>query len=534
VTPGGRETASIFARRRFAWGVRASGSDVEAKERSRGGSRGRRVRTRPLAPAACGGGLYRDALCRSTSRRAAPRGHRRAQGGSGPPPRGGALHRARVLRPAMCDAPNTRQRRADLKVRTTLNTAAGVPFKTRWPRPRWSPGITSSARTRSESDRRTAWPRFPERGRLYKAGRSYRGPATSRSSRDHKPDVERGSWSLAKLSAYKTDDLHHRASATPTKVFRPPAISCGPSAGAAGDRQSSYKDILKKGSTSVLQSGGENPDGAQDGVRPSRRLTPTHMPPRRPLPARLRPGLSASLVGPARSAAAGIASCAPACGATGLPDIYLKPARLSVARMGAAVCRLRPARGSARYLFDARPGTRRWGRCANPALSGGMPEATAAALREAAGCARSTRTPTCRADEPAPFRSAIANGPTGSGPLRVSTRKSTRTRRFTYSDPETGEPSGRPAVSAAGRGGNPGARAAAPAAETGRFSMNAWPQVTPSSAAAPKPPDEEPAQGEWPESSPRKGGALLLDGQRQIPCANGQYTVHRIEEGRRA
>src|SRR5260221_2902012 len=47
-----------------------------------------------------------------------------------------------------------------------------------------------------------------------------------------------------------------------------------------------------------------------------------------------------------------------------------------------------------------------------------------------------------------------------------------------YSDPETGEPSGSRRFGA-GRGGNPAGEARGGAgAGTGRFSMNAWPQVT--------------------------------------------------------
>jgi hypothetical protein len=94
-----------------------------------------------------------------------------------------------------------------------------------------------------------------------------------------------------------------------------------------------------------------------------------------------------------------------------------------------------------------------------------------------------------------------------------------------YSDPETGEPSGSRRVGG-GRGGNPGGEGGGAGGGTGRFSMNAWPQVTFFSGGTEAP--DETAQGEWLNLASKAGLSYLMASVKYL--RDGQYTVHRIEE----
>jgi hypothetical protein len=92
-----------------------------------------------------------------------------------------------------------------------------------------------------------------------------------------------------------------------------------------------------------------------------------------------------------------------------------------------------------------------------------------------------------------------------------------------YSDPETGEPSGSRRFGA-GRGGGAGAEGGG--GGTGRFSMNAWPQVTFFSGGTEAP--DETAQGEWLNLVAKAGFSYLMASVKYL--RDGQYTVQRIEE----
>jgi hypothetical protein len=94
-----------------------------------------------------------------------------------------------------------------------------------------------------------------------------------------------------------------------------------------------------------------------------------------------------------------------------------------------------------------------------------------------------------------------------------------------YSDPETGEPSGSRRFGA-GRGGNPAGEGGGPAGGGGRFSMNAWPQVTFFSGGTEAP--DETAQGEWLNLVSKAGFSYLLASVKYL--RDGHYTVQRIEE----
>ena len=95
-----------------------------------------------------------------------------------------------------------------------------------------------------------------------------------------------------------------------------------------------------------------------------------------------------------------------------------------------------------------------------------------------------------------------------------------------YSDPETGEPSGSRRFGA-GRGGNPaGEGGAGPGGGAGRFSMNAWPQVTFFSGGTEAP--DETAQGEWLNLVAKAGFSYLMASVKYL--RDGHYTVQRIEE----
>jgi len=93
-----------------------------------------------------------------------------------------------------------------------------------------------------------------------------------------------------------------------------------------------------------------------------------------------------------------------------------------------------------------------------------------------------------------------------------------------YSDPETGEPSGSRRFGA-GRGGNPAGESGA-GGGTGRFSMNAWPQVTFFSGGTEAP--DETAQGEWLNLVAKAGFSYLMASVKYL--RDGHYTVQRIEE----
>src|SRR3954466_4697342 len=77
----------------------------------------------------------------------------------------------------------------------------------------------------------------------------------------------------------------------------------------------------------------------------------------------------------------------------------------------------------------------------------------------------------------------------------------------------------------AGRGGNPAGESGG-GGGTGRFSMNAWPQVTFFSGGTEAP--DEPAQGPWLNLVAKAGFSYLMANVKYL--RDGQYAVQRIEE----
>src|SRR4029077_4720430 len=89
-----------------------------------------------------------------------------------------------------------------------------------------------------------------------------------------------------------------------------------------------------------------------------------------------------------------------------------------------------------------------------------------------------------------------------------------------------GEPSGSRRFGA-GRGGGAGAGGeGGGGGGTGRFSMNAWPQVTFFSGGTEAP--DETAQGEWLNLVSKAGFSYLMANVKYL--RDGHYTVQRIEE----
>jgi hypothetical protein len=100
-----------------------------------------------------------------------------------------------------------------------------------------------------------------------------------------------------------------------------------------------------------------------------------------------------------------------------------------------------------------------------------------------------------------------------------------------YSDAESGEPSGsRRAGANRGGGGDPSTGSGQAAGGGGRFSMNAWPQVTFFSSGTEAP--DETAQGEWLNLVTKAGFSYLMASLKYL--RDGDYTVERIgEDGQR-
>ena len=317
--------------------------------------------------------------------------------------------------------------------------------------------------------------------------------------------------SLAKLSAYKptifiTGRQHANEVSSTSHILRLAELLVTDKA---------YKDILKK--VNVVLHPVENPDGAQMAFD-LQKLTPTHM---------LHAGRYSAL-------GQDVASL------VGLPDPLLpeslvrdarvarlaarhlsEPARLPVARVGAAVCRLRAAglphvSVDARLVHDDRDAAR-------SALSRITPTRPRRCARRSS--ARSTRNPDVRAMD-LRHQARYRKWAYGFGPY-VFNQEIYKDTAIYYSDPETGEPSGSRRFGA-GRGGNPGGEGGGAGGGTGRFSMNAWPQVTFFSGGTEAP--DETAQGEW-LNLVAKAGLLVSDGERQVPA---RRTLHRApHRGRR-
>jgi len=109
----------------------------------------------------------------------------------------------------------------------------------------------------------------------------------------------------------------------------------------------------------------------------------------------------------------------------------------------------------------------------------------------------------------------------GFGPY-VFNQKIYKDTAIFYSDAEIGEPSGSRRFGV-GRGGNPAGESGG---GTGRFSMNAWPQVTFFSGGTEAP--DETAQGELLNLVARAGFSYLMANVKYL--RDRQHAVQRIEE----
>jgi len=343
--------------------------------------------------------------------------------------------------------------------------------------------------------------------KAYKAGRSYRGRDISVLEITNPTQSEL--VSLAKLSAYKptvfiTGRQHANEVSSTSHILRFAELL-------ATDK--SYKEILKK--VNVVLHPVENPDGAQMAYD-LQKLTPSHM-----LHAGRYSALGqdvASLVGfpdpllPESLVRTRVWR-------DWLPDIYLNPHGYPSHEW------VQPFAGYVPPGFRTYLSTRGWyttiGTLRDPRYPNHS-EATEA-IREAI-VREINANPDVRAMD-LRHQARYRKWAYGFGPY-VFNQEVYKDTAIYYSDPETGEPSGSRRFGA-GRGGNPAGESGGGAgAGTGRFSMNAWPQVTFFSGGTEAP--DETAQGEWLNLVAKAGFSYLMASVKYL--RDGHYTVQRIEE----
>jgi len=346
---------------------------------------------------------------------------------------------------------------------------------------------------------------FPE-VKAYKAGRSYRGRDISVLEITSPTTSEL--LSLAKLSAYKptifiTGRQHANEVSSTSHILRLAELLVTDKA---------YKDILKK--VNVVLHPVENPDGAQMAYE-LQKLTPTHM-----LHAGRYSALGqdvASLVGlpdpllPESLVRTRVWR-------DWLPDIYLNPHGYPSHEW------VQPFAGYVPPGFRTYLSTRGWYTTIGTLRDPRYPDHAdaTAALREAI-VREINSNPDVRAMD-LRHQARYRKWAYGFGPY-VFNQEVYKDTAIYYSDPETGEPSGSRRFGA-GRGGNPGGEGGGAGGGTGRFSMNAWPQVTFFSGGTEAP--DETAQGEWLNLTAKAGLSYLMASVKYL--RDGQYTVHRIEE----
>ena len=344
---------------------------------------------------------------------------------------------------------------------------------------------------------------FPE-VKAYKAGHSYRGRDISVLELTSPTTSEL--VSLAKLSAYKptifiTGRQHANEVSSTSHILRLAELMV---------TDKGYKDILKK--VNVVLHPVENPDGAQMAYD-LQKLTPNHM-----LHAGRYSALGqdvASLVGlpdpllPESLVRTRVWR-------DWLPDIYLNPHGYPSHEW------VQPFAGYVPPGFRTYLSTRGWYTTIGTLRDPRYPDHAdaTAALREAV-VREINANPDVRAMD-LRSQARYRKWAYGFGPY-VFNQEIYKDTAVYYSDPETGEPSGSRRVGA-GRGGNPGGEGGG--AGTGRFSMNAWPQVTFFSGGTEAP--DETAQGEWLNLNAKAGLSYLMASVKYL--RDGQYTVHRIEE----
>jgi len=345
---------------------------------------------------------------------------------------------------------------------------------------------------------------YPE-VKAYKAGRSYRGRDISILEITNPTASEL--VSLAKLSAYKptifiTGRQHANEVSSTSHILRLAELLV---------TDKSYKDILKK--VNVVLHPVENPDGAQMAYD-LQKLTPTHM---------LHAGRYSAL-GMDVASQVGLADpLLPESLVRGrvwrdwLPDIYLNPHGYPAHEW------VQPFAGYVPPGFRTYLSTRGWYTTIGTLRDPRYPnhgEATDA-LRESI-----VREINANADVRAMdlrHQARYRKWAYGFGPY-VFNQEIYKDTAIYYSDPETGEPSGSRRVGA-GRGGGPAGEFGG-GGGTGRFSMNAWPQVTFFSGGTEAP--DETAQGEWLNLVAKAGFSYLMANLKYL--RDGQYTVQRIEE----
>ena len=345
---------------------------------------------------------------------------------------------------------------------------------------------------------------FPE-VKAYKAGRSYRGRDISILEITNPTASEL--VSLPKLSAYKptiliTGRQHANEVSSTSHILRLAELLVG---------DKSYRDILKK--VNVVLHPVENPDGAQMAYD-LQKLTPTHM---------LHAGRYSAL-GMDVASQVGLADpllpeslVRTRVWRDWLPDIYLNPHGYPSHEW------VQPFAGYVPPGFRTYLSTRGWYTSIGTLRDPRYPnhgEATEA-LREAI-----VREINVNADVRAMdlrHQARYRKWAYGFGPY-VFNQEIYKDTAIYYSDPETGEPSGSRRVGA-GRGGGPAGESGG-GGGTGRFSMNAWPQVTFFSGGTEAP--DETAQGEWLNLVAKAGFSYLMANVKYL--RDGQYTVQRIDE----
>ena len=347
---------------------------------------------------------------------------------------------------------------------------------------------------------------FPE-VKAYKAGHSYRGRDISVLEITEPTPSEQ--VSLAKLSAYKptifiTGRQHANEVSSTSHILRLAELLVS---------DKSFKDILKK--VNVVLHPVENPDGAQMAYE-LQKLTPNHM---------LHAGRYSAL-GQDVASLVGLADpllpeslVRTRVWRDWLPDIYLNPHGYPSHEW------VQPFAGYVPPGFRTYLSTRGWYTTVGTLRDPRYPDHASAteALREAI-VREINANPDVRAMD-LRAQARYRKWAYGFGPY-VFNQEIYKDPAIYYSDPETGEPSGSRRFGA-GRGGNPAGESGAGAgAGTGRFSMNAWPQVTFFSGGTEAP--DETAQGEWLNLVAKAGFSYLMANIKYL--RDGQYTVHRIEE----
>ena len=400
---------------------------------------------------------------------------------------------SRRLVPATGVFPTSRVRRAE--------TAAAAPASRPAPIVTWD-HVISPDESESIVGRLAAFAGV----KAYQAGRSYRGRDVSVLEITAPTPSEL--VSLAKLSAYKptifiTGRQHANEVSSTSHILRFAELL-------ATDK--TYTDILKK--VNVILQPVENPDGAQMAYE-LQKLTPTHM---------LHAGRYSALGMDVQSQVGLADPLLPEALVRGrvwrdwLPDIYLNPHGYPSHEW------VQPFAGYVPPGFRTYLSTRGWYTTMGTLRDPRYPDHAEAteALREALVSEINANLDVRAMD--LRHQARYKKWAYGFGPY-VFNQEIYKDTAIYYSDPETGEPSGSRRFGA-GRGGNPAGEGGGPAGGGGRFSMNAWPQVTFFSGGTEAP--DETAQGEWLNLVSKAGFSYLMASVKYL--RDGRYTVQRIEE----